>query len=224
MTTTFDEDARVRELLAPLASVTPVMRSSRRRRLLALAVAVPITLFTIGGIATAAGIGPFAGIGAADHPATPGDAIDPAVKAEIDRANNRPAFGPTGQLIADTARLVTTLDSGRRIYVIATTTNMLCVLIQETPGASDGSAIGCGNPLSQAQPTTEMTIRANQQTPPLSYGVARDDVTSVSFQADGIEKTIPVVNNVWAYEGSADILRTLTVHFSDGTETTLDHG
>jgi hypothetical protein len=119
---------------------------------------------------------------------------------------------------------VTQLGSGRRIYVIATTTNFLCVLIQQAPGVSDGVAFGCWQPLSDSQPTTVASIRANARTPTLTYGVARDDVTAVSFEADGVEKTLPVTHNVWAYEGESNILRSLTVHFADGRETTLGHG
>ncbi len=222
MTTTFDEDGALRQLLEPLEAVQPVARRSRRRRRMILAAGVAIALVAAGGIATAAGFEPFAGIGAADHPATANDALDPATQAEIGRLNSRGPNGPAGQLIADTARFVAQLDSGRRIYVIGTTTNALCVLIQETPGTT--SAIGCGYPLSQAQPTTEMTMQQNQQTPPLSFGVAKDNVISVSFRADGVEKTIPVTHNVWAYEGSSNILRSFTIHFSDGTEETLGHG
>jgi hypothetical protein len=223
MTTTFDEDAELRELLAPLARVQPAMRRPQRRRRLVIVVSVVFALLAVGGIAAADGVGPFAGIGAASHPPTPGDALDSAIKEEIARINGQGSFGPTGGLIVDSARLVSQLDSGRRIYVIATTTDELCVLIQERPGMSEGSAIGCGDPLSQAQPTTEETMRVNQQTPPLSFGVARDDVASISFRAGGEEKTVPVVDNVWAYEGESNILGSITIHFRDGTETTISH-
>jgi hypothetical protein len=223
MTTSFAEDAAIRELLAPLSAVRPVTRRPRSRRPLALAIAAGIAALAAGGIAAAAGIGPFAGIGAADHPATPTDVDDPALQAVVARINGHAMFGPTGQLVAASARFVSQLDGGQRIYVIGTTTNMLCVLIEEHPGTSEGSAVGCGDPLSQAQPTTVETIRDNQQTPPLAFGVARDDVSSVSFQAGGEDKTVPVVDNVWAYEGESGILGSLTVHFRDGTTTTLSH-
>ena len=107
----------------------------------------------------------------------------------IARVNARGWIGPTGQLVADSVRFVTQLDGGQRIYVISTTTNELCVLIVEHPGVSAGSRrIGCGNPLSQVEPTTIASIRDSQQTPPLAFGVARDDVASVSFRAGGEEQ------------------------------------
>jgi hypothetical protein len=223
MTMPFDEEAAIRSLLAPFARVTPVTRQRRSRRPLLIVLAVVVALLAAGGIAAANGLGPFAGIGAADHPPTTSDALDPAMRKTIARINGRGSFGPTGGLIAHSARLVTQLDSGRRIYVIATTTNKLCVLIEMNPGKSDGSAMGCGDPLSHAQPTTVEQIRVNQQTPPLAFGVARDDVTSVSFRAEGQEKTVPVIDNVWAYEGSSNILGSLTLHFHNGTGTTISH-
>jgi hypothetical protein len=223
MTTSFDEEAAIRSLLVPFARITPVTRRRRSRRRLRIALAVVVALLAVGGIAAANGLGPFAGIGAADHPPTSSDALDPAMRKTIAQINERPPFGPTGRLIVHSARLVTQLDSGRRIYVIATTTNKLCVLIEMNPGKSEGSAMGCGDPLSQSQPTTEEQIRVNQQTPPLAFGVTRDDVTSVSFRAEGHEKTVPVIDNVWAYEGSSNILGSLTLHLRDGTETTISH-
>ena len=71
MTTTFDEDAALRELLAPLATVRPAVRRRRRRRPLTVAIAVVVAVLALVGIAAADGLGPFAGIGAADHPSTP---------------------------------------------------------------------------------------------------------------------------------------------------------
>jgi hypothetical protein len=223
MTTSFDEEAAIRSLLAPLARVAPATRRHRARRPMLIALAAVVALLAVGGIAAAEGLGPFAGIGAVDHPPTLSDALDPAMKRTVGQINGRGSFGPTGGLIAHSARLVTQLDSGRRIYVIATTTNKLCVLIEMNPGNGGGSAMGCGDPLSQAQPTTEEQIRVNQKTPPLAFGVARDEVTSVSFRAEGQGKTVPVIDNVWAYEGSSNIMGSLTLHFRDGTETTISH-
>jgi hypothetical protein len=226
MTATFDEDAALRGLLAPLAAVEPVTRESRHvRRRWTIAAALAAAALAAVGIAAAEGLDPFAGIGAADHPAGSSDQLEPAIAAEIARLNAEgPDRGPPGKLVAASARLVSQLGSGRRIYVISTTTNSLCVLIQEQPGTTEDSAIGCGSPLSQAQPTTEMSVQARPDTPPLSFGVAKDNVVSVSFQAGGVETTVPVTDNVWAYEGSSGILRSLTVHFSDGSEETLGHG
>jgi hypothetical protein len=32
-----------------------------------------------------------------------------------------------------------------------------------------------------------------------------------------------VIDNVWAYEASSNIVGSLTLHFRDGTETTISH-
>ena len=60
-------------------------------------------------------------------------------------------------------------------------------------------------------------------TPPLTYGVAQNGITAVSFKAHGHETTVPVKNNVWAYEGQNGALRLLTVHYANGTTRTLVH-
>jgi hypothetical protein len=57
----------------------------------------------------------------------------------------------------------------------------------------------------------------------LSYGIARDGVTALSFQAHGTEVTIPVSHNVWAYEGDSSLLQSFTAHYADGTTQTISH-
>jgi hypothetical protein len=223
MTTVVDDESRVRELLAPLAAVAPVRRTSRRRNRRMIGAALVAAALTVGGAAIAGGVNPFAGIGAADHPQTGADVLDPATAATIERVNaRRDGHFPGGLLLPESARLVGELTSGNRFYVISTTTNELCVMIQQQTGGD--SAIGCSAPLSQTQPTTVTTIQRNEETPPLSFGVARDDVTSVSFMAKGSEQTVPVKNNVWAYEGSSSALSSLTVHYADGVTQTIGRG
>jgi hypothetical protein len=50
-----------------------------------------------------------------------------------------------------------------------------------------------------------------------------DGVTAVSFTAGGAETTLPVTDNVWAYEGQAD-LTSVTVHWENGSTQTLIDG
>jgi hypothetical protein len=221
--TVVDDETRVRELLAPLATVEPVRRTSRRRNRRMIGAALVAAVVTAGGAAIAGGVNPFSGIGAADHPQTGADVLDPATAATVERTNAHSDNNhfPEGRLLPDTARLVGELSSGNRFYVITTSTDKLCVMIQQQTG---GSAIGCGDPLSQTQPTTLMSIQPNQETPPLTFGVARDDVTAVSFMAHGSEQTVPVKNNVWAYEGSSGALASITVHYADGSTQTIGHG
>lgn len=179
------------------------------------------------GVAVAAGFGAFNGISAAQHPQRPADTLDPALLAQIDRENaeleSSPTGQATGQMLPDSARFIRALGSGERVYVLTTTTNELCALIVGRPGSNMSSAVGCGDPLNQDQPTTIGGVRPNPATPPLVYGIAIDGVTSVSFMAAGAKTTVPVANNVWVYEGPSAALRSLTVHYADGTTQTLTH-
>jgi hypothetical protein len=224
MMTVIDDEDRIRELLAPLAGVEPARLTSRSRKRGLIAAALVAALLTAGGAALASGVNPFASITAANHARTGADVLDPATAAMIQSLNTRAGHDrfPTGRLLPDSARLVGQLSGGRRFYVITTSTNELCVMIEQDAGAR-GGAISCGNPLSQTQPTTQGTIRVGPQTPPLSFGIARDDVTSVSFRAKGTEQTVPVKNNVWFYEGTSSALASITVHYADGHTQTIDH-
>jgi hypothetical protein len=219
--TTTDDETRLRELLAPLATIDPVTRKAKRRRPL-IVVVIALAALLAAGIALASGVNPFAGIGAADHTRGTKDMLNPAALAAITSLNAERGSAAkrlgivVGQLLPDSARLVRKLSGGDRVYAIATTTDELCVLIQEPPGERFRAAIGCGAPLSQEQPTTEETMQPDPETPPFTFGVARDDVVAVSFIVNGSEQTVPVKDNVWAYHGAVD-LPPLTVHFSDGS-------
>ena len=59
--------------------------------------------------------------------------------------------------------------------------------------------------------------------PPISYGIARNGITSLSFRAGGSEVTVPVTDNVWAYEGESAVLSSVTIHYTDGRSMTLTH-
>jgi hypothetical protein len=194
-----------------------VAPTGRRRWRPAVVAAVAVAALTGIGVAIAAGFGAFNGISAAHHPRTAADKLDPAVAALIAASGNR--LG----LEADSARFVTQLADGARVYAVATKTGMLCALAERLPnnnGKDDAAAMGCGSPLTQSRPTTVASFRANEATPPISYGIALDGVTSVSFKAGGHEVTVPVKNNVWAYAGNSAI-GSLTVHFNDGSTETI---
>ena len=188
--------------------VTPADRHSRRRlarmrprrtwpnRL--TAVAVGVAALAGAGVAIAASFGAFNGVTAAQHPPTAADKLDPAVAASIAAEGN-----PLG-LELDSARFVEQLADGIRIYAVATKGGQLCALaerLQNNDGKDDAAGMGCGSPLSQSQPTTADSFQANESTPTISWGIALDDVTAVSFMAGGKQVTVPVKNNVWAYEG-----------------------
>lgn len=240
------QDARrADELLARLQGSHPTPARSHRgrgtRRPLLLAGLAAAVFVAAAGVAVAEDVPPFdsiaafVGISSANHSATSADQLDPASLTMIEHVNDLATRQATqagtaaSLVLPDTARLVGQLASGRRLYVVDTTTSELCVLTAPAPGTSENgaSSIGCGNPLNQSQPTTaesqDLVVNGPNATPPLIFGVARDDVTAVSFMADGAEQTIPVKNNVWAYEGDNSALESLTVHYADGSEQTLDH-
>jgi hypothetical protein len=180
-----------------------------------LGAAIAVAALAAASIAVAAGFGAFSGISAAQHPPSAADKLDPSAAALV-------AGDP--RMEADSARFVTQLPDGVRIYAVATATGGLCALAERLPnndGTNDAAALGCGLPLTQAQPTTVGSFQANESTPPISYGVALDNVAAVSFMAGGQEVTAPVENNVWAYEGENSAINSLTVHFKDGSTTTI---
>lgn len=212
------EDAAVRQLLAPLrfidASSSPsAQRVKRWHRLPTVILATAVALAGLAAsIAVAAGINPFAGIGQANHPQTPQDVLSSAAAAQL-RSNIAPdGNDPNGAWVLSSARLVGTLPSGGHVYVVSTTTNKLCVVIDQKEFVDS-----CGAPLTQSEPITAMTVDAdgNGPVPALSYGVAQDDVTAVSFVVNGVATTVPVKDNVWFFEGGTPT--GLTVHYLDGS-------
>jgi hypothetical protein len=196
-----------------------------RRRWRPVVAAVVVVAALVGaGVAIAAGFGAFDGISAAQHPQTPADRIDPALLALINAANT--GRGAGDQLLANSARLVRHLSGGTRIYAVATKDGQLCVLAEGLAGSNTGrggaNAMGCGSPLTQSQPTTLASFKANRGTPTINWGIALDHINAVSFDMAGQEVTVPVRNNVWAYEGASPRdAQSVVVHYDDGTTVTL---
>jgi hypothetical protein len=192
-----------------------LMRARRRWRPVLVTALLVAALVGVG-VAIAAGFGAFNGISAAQRPQTPADKIDPKLLAEINAANK--GRGGPGRLIPGSARLVRRL-SNARIYAVATKDGQLCVLaarLLNNNGKFDAAGMGCGSPLTQSEPSTAATFARNESSPAISWGITLDSVTAVSFAAGGHEVTVPVENNVWAYEGPAPTHGTLTAHFKDG--------
>jgi hypothetical protein len=170
------------------------------------------------GVAIAAGFGAFDGISAAQHPPTAADRLDPAVAASLLVDDHGLGLEP------DSARFVTELADGIRIYAVATRDGKLCALAERLPnndGKNDAWATSCGSPLTQSEPSTATSFRPNEEGPAVTWGIALDGVTAVSFTAGGRAVTVPVRNNVWAYEGDAAALGSLVVHFDDGSTETI---
>jgi hypothetical protein len=190
----------------------------RRRRLAWTAAALALVSV---GAAYAAGFNPFTGISAANHPATLSDALPPSLTTHIPEFSSNMERMGHGHLLPDTARLITQLPSGMRFYTIATSAGGLCLATVRSPG---GNGIECGDSLSKSRPITIASERTNRATPPVSYGLAMDGVTAVSFKAHGHQTTVPVKNNVWAYEGQNGALRSVAVHWENGSTQTLIDG
>ena len=227
--TLLEEEAQVRELLAPLSrveSVTLPVRKRRRSRRPALIACFLAAAFLATGAAIAdvnpfTGIAAFVGIGAADHAQTPQDVLDPTAAALVQRFNDDLTRAGLAQALPDTARLVGQLPGGHNIYVLSTTTDDLCIVIDQM-GATCGAP-----PLSPSEPTTIATfddvVNGPNATAPISWGIAKDGIVSVSFMGSGTEQTVPVQDNVWAYEGHNSALESLTVHYADGSTQTINH-
>ncbi|HET8820315.1 MAG TPA: hypothetical protein VFM57_02130 [Thermoleophilaceae bacterium] len=176
------------------------------------------------GAAYAAGFNPFAGISAADHPATSNDSLPAFLSADIAEFNSTYEQMGHGHLLPDSARFVSQLPSGMRFYTIATSAGGLCLANVYPPGSSNAKGgLACGDSLSHSQPITIEGQRPNPDVPPISFGLAMDGVTAISFMAGGVETTVPVKDNVWAYEGQAN-LDSATVHWADGSTQTLIYG
>lgn len=225
----------------------PARRGRRLRPLLLLAVAVLALVGT--GAAIADGLGAFDGIGAADHPQTGADVIDPATAAFLEGKNCSGSFNPkTGVptnhkhcegvvigLQVDSARHVGQLPDGQNVYVIPRNGNNdnLCTVV-----GPPNPEIECNSTLSQSHPTTIFTYDLGNNDPTthwVTFGVAFDGVTSVSFQYStqatpaegggplGPAVAVPVNNNLWMYPSNStppNLLQPVTAHFTDGTTVT----
>lgn len=192
-----------------------VARAQPMRRLRPVVVAAVVaTALAVTGVAIAAGVGAFDGISAASHPQTSTDKPDAALADIVAEANVALASipnDPDGQVEAAGSRLLGQLADGTNVYVMPTTTSKLCVVTQQTPGSGNYAGVECRDPLTQAEPTTIVTKEG------LTYGVATDDVASVSFDTASGHVTVSVKNNVWSYEGDGVDLPSVTVTFHDGS-------
>ena len=218
-----DELATALEIYAgpPRPRRRPVQRLSRRGRVVSAAAVLAVVVV---GTAYAAGFNPFAGISAANHPATPSDRLPAFLTARLAEFSSTMEKMGHGHLLLKSARSITELPSGMRFYTIATSAGGLCLATVNHPGANaKGGGLECGDSLSRSRPITIASEQVNHSTPRVSYGLALDGVTAVSFRAGGAERTVAVKDNVWAYEGQAN-LRAITVHWDNGSTQTLIDG
>lgn len=219
--TGYSDDAKVLELLAPLRRLAPLPfavpeRGTRRLRRPVLAAAVILLALGLAGAAIADGLGAFDGIAAAQHPQTGADVIDPATEAYMEgRDCPGVCMAIVGGILWDTARAVGQLPSGQNVYVFTTRSNSLCYVVGPPHPEWD-----CEDPLTRAHPSTVFVYTAGGK-PWTIVGIALDGVTSVSFDRDGQEVTVPVKDNVWIertdYSDASNAMTALTAHFADGT-------
>jgi hypothetical protein len=248
MVTLQDEETRVRELLAPLQWVesVPLPEGSPERRPLkrrpAFAAGFAAAVFVVAtGVAFANDVNPFTriaafvGLTAANRAQTSQDALDPAIVAQLDSAEEYTSRGkrpldpgpPRGEIVTDSIRFLRELPSGRNLYLARTTTEQLIVILTEDGKLA--SAFGVP-PLPTRDPVTEASIDDEMHpargAPGLFFGIAQDGVTAVSFinEDGGTEQTVPVIDNVWAFEGSVWPQWTITAHYADGTRSRAHRG
>jgi hypothetical protein len=194
----------------------PRGRGERWRWRRVIVAAVVAAALVVAGIAIAAGFGAFNGISAAQHPRTAADKLRGIAKVIVRLPSKRLGIEP------DNSRLVTQLADGIRIYAIPTSTGHLCVLAERVPRKNRGGvAFGCLPSLTQSKPSTVGLFRATGWPRSVDWGIALDSVAAVSFVAGGREVTVPVTNNVWAYEGQAPRHGLVTAHFKDGSTKTI---
>jgi hypothetical protein len=220
-----DDETQIRALLAPLERVEPVTLPRRKRGRRAALIGGLVALAVVAsGVAFADGVNPFAGIGAANHRQHTQDVLNPAVVAKLQSYNARAGRFSPGTILPNTSRFLGQLTSGRNIYVVATSKGLLCIVVLNHGKLALTSY---GNPLTQTEPVTigifDKVKNGPHATRPLNYGIAKSGITAVSFRAHGNEQTVPVKNNVWFYEGWSNVLKSLTVHYANGTTRTLVH-
>jgi hypothetical protein len=208
-------------LLAPLERIEPVKRDATRRnpRGFVLTMAVLLAALVIAAIALAASWGPLSGIGAADHPAKPSDAVSSQAAAQLHQAELPPSdpVDQIGSFLVDQARLLGVLSDGSKVYAVPSSKDKLCVVVASRSGE-------CAAPLTHARPITVAIMREGPGIGPAVYGLTIDDVVSVSFEVGGDSVTVPVHDNFYAWQGSpsqaqAGISR-VSVTYADGSTTT----
>jgi hypothetical protein len=213
-------EARKRHLLGEIARLEQPGRRPLLRRPVLAAVVVAAAL-ALTAVAVADGLGAFDGIGAAQHPQTGADVIDPATRAYMEcRTETTPCMPIIRGILFQTARVVGRLPSGQNIYVVTTTSNSLCFVVG--PPHPEWS---CDDPLSRSHPSTVFLYGQDPAITPPTFGIALDGVTSVSFDANGREVTVPVKDNVWIYPGNVlfGAYSRLTAHFADGSTVVQKH-
>ena len=184
-----------------------------------LLIALAVAALAAAGVAIADGIGPFDGIGAAQHPQAGADVLDAKTLAGIENACPTKAvqkfYMPFCHLSLDTTRLVGNIPSFGNVYVITNTRGDLCTVFQ----GGDGS---CAPPLSKSHPITFLAFNPSSTVGGtfVASGLAIDGVSTVSFTVSGKAVEVPVENNVWVYsepDSHATGGQCIVAHLDDGS-------
>ena len=150
------------------------------------------------------------------------------VAAATSKSTSRTEAAPQSCLtVSEQFRLLRVLPGGRKVYAAdGPRPNTLWVQLvtmeahhRQTVSGSGGPQLGAAHPTTIA--TDTLVVSGPHATPPLTFGVACDGITSVSFTALGHVQTAPVVNNVWYHIGPNSALWSLTVHYADGHSRTI---
>jgi hypothetical protein len=193
------DDLALAELLAPLDRVQPARlrrATKRRHRKQLAAVAIAIAALS-GGIAVAASTwGPFANIGAVQHPATATDKLPPAVVAQL-RSDEAPpgSVDQIGSRLVSQARHLGALPDGHDIYAVPTSKGKLCIVVALLSES-------CGDPLTHDHPLTMTVDQPGPGSPPLVWGATADGVKSVSFHVGETLVQVPTNGDLYVWQGT----------------------
>jgi hypothetical protein len=161
--------------------------------------------------------GPFSGIGAVAGVASGEDVLDGDTANRLRRANAAGhAKTVLGSQLLEEARMLPTAVHGRRLYLIPTEAGKFCLFLE-------GRAEACGEPLSKARAVVLVATDDDGPggTGPTVFGIALDDVRTVSFAANGQRYFVPIHQNAFVFEGTPDMnvadVSAPLVTFSDGS-------
>lgn len=195
-------------------------RYTRFLLILGLAALVVAAASAIAWAASKSAATPFTGIAAANHPRGAQDVIDPATAASMRAEDAVYATPQIGAHLLGESRSIGSLPSGRRIYLVPTDKGGVCVAVASL-------AETCSAALSEASPATFTIVDADGVggAGPVAYGVATDEVRSLSFSVAGRPVTARVHGNLFVFrgrpsDGTGDF-SLATVVFADGSTSIL---
>jgi hypothetical protein len=157
---------------------------------------------------------PFQGISAAENaPVVPANS---PVIAQMESPSGGVVFDQT---IHGVRQLPSKIAS-HTAYVVPTTNGDFCLFAEQLPEA-------CDSPLSAAHPLLFIAGDPDGSGPigTTAFGIAEDDVASVTMTVNGNPETVSVQGNVFAYSGGTSVtpssVTSITANFGDGHSVAL---